>query len=130
MEVIEQPFCCGGDKLPGPDIVRQGPVRLAQHAGVVIEPKKDVTGTAPRARVDRKACGERKRTLFQSLDAEQLVAKRFLRRLRLGAPQLPEECAHRIRRRYVTAATIMMAGTAMGVMATETVCDMPPPRNG
>ena len=53
VEVVEQPFCRGGDELPGPDIVRQGPVRVAQHAGVVIESRKDVTGAAPRARVDR-----------------------------------------------------------------------------
>src|SRR5216684_3433572 len=113
MEVIEQPFCRGGDKLPGPDIVCQDSVRVAQHAGVVIEPRKDVTGTAPRARVDGEVRRERQRTLFESLDAEQLVAKRFLRRRRFRVPQLPEEFAHRIRRRLTNVAAMTTARASM-----------------
>ena len=82
VEVVEQPFRRGGDELPGPDIVGQRAVRVAQHAGVVVEAGKDVAGAAPRARVDGEARGERERALFQPLDAEQLVAKRLLRRAR------------------------------------------------
>ena len=78
VEVVEQPFRCGRDLLPGADVVRQRPVRVAQHAGIVIESRKDVAGTAPPARVNRKAGRERQRTLFESLDAEQFVTKRFL----------------------------------------------------
>ena len=96
MEVIEQPFSRGGDHLPRPDIVRQGEVRVAQHAGVVVEPGKDVTGAAPWARVDGEARRERQRTFFESLDAQQLVAKRLLRRRGLGVRQPPEESTHRI----------------------------------
>ena len=107
VEVVEQPFRRGGDELPGPDIVRQRPVGVAQHAGVVVEPGKDVAGAAPRVRVDGEARRERQRALFQPLDAEQLVAKRLLRRRRSAAPQPPEESAHRITPDRVTGAGAM-----------------------
>ncbi len=98
VEVVEQPFCRGRDELPGPDIVCQGSVRVAQHACVVVEPGENVTGAASRARVQREARREGQRPLFQALDAEQLVAKRFLRRGRCAkkcVPELPEESVHR-----------------------------------
>ena len=94
VEVVEQPFRRGGDELPGPDIVRQRAVGLAQYARVVVESRKDVSGAAPRVRVDGEARRERQRTLFQPLDAEQLVAKRLLQRWHCGPPQRPEQSAH------------------------------------
>ncbi len=90
MEVVEQPFRRGRDELSGPDIVRQGAVRVPQHTGVVVEARKDVLGAAPRARVDGEAGGEGERALFEPLDAEQLVAKRLLSQSRVGAPARPE----------------------------------------
>ena len=78
VEVVEEPFCCCGDKLPGPDVIGQGAVGVAQHAGVVIEPGEDVPGPAPGARVGDEARGEGQPALFQSLDAEQLVPKGLL----------------------------------------------------
>src|SRR5207245_7800085 len=74
----------------------EGSVGVAQYAGVVIDRGKDVPGTAPWARIDGEARRERERTFFQSLDAEQLVAKRLLRRRGLGVRQPPEESTHRI----------------------------------
>ena len=79
VEVVEQPFRRGGDRLSRPHILGQRAIRDAQHAGVVVEPGKDVPGTPARARVDGEAGGERQRTLFEPLDAEQLVSKRLLR---------------------------------------------------
>jgi hypothetical protein len=64
VEVIEQPFRCGRDKLPGSHIVSQGSIGFMQHAGVLVKPEKDVARTAPRARVHREARGERQRTCF------------------------------------------------------------------
>jgi hypothetical protein len=96
VEVVEQPFGRGGDELAGPEIVRQRAVRLAEDAGVVGEPGKDVAGAAPRIRVDGEAGGEGEGAFFEPFDAEQLVAKRFLRRGRLALPESPEQSAHRI----------------------------------
>jgi hypothetical protein len=79
VEVVEQPFCRGGDELSGPDIVCQGSIRVAQHARIVVEPGENVTRAASRARVEREARREGQRPLVQPLDAEQLIAKRFLR---------------------------------------------------
>src|SRR5207248_10785397 len=98
MEVVEQPFCRGGHKLPRPDIVRQGSVRLTQDASVVVEPGKDVAGPASRARIDGEAGREGQGALFQALDAEQLVAERSLRRARPRRPQPPNEGGHVIGR--------------------------------
>src|SRR5437870_4422805 len=95
MKVVEQPFCRGSDELSGPDIVGQGSIRVPQHAGVLVEPAEDVTATAPRARVESEARREDQGTLFQPLDAQQLVAKRFLGRSRPAVQQLTEEAAHR-----------------------------------
>ncbi len=92
--VVEQPFRRGGDRAACPDVLRQGPVRAAQHARVVVETGKDVAGAAARARVDREARREGQRTLFEPLGAEQLVAKRLLRVRRPTQPF--EQIAHRM----------------------------------
>ena len=97
VEVVEQPFRRGGNRLAGADIVGQRSIRIAQHAGVVIEPGEDIPGAAPGVRVDGEARGEGQRALFQPLDAEQLVAKRLIRRRRAPVPELPEESAHHAR---------------------------------
>ena len=68
----------GVTDLPGPDIVRQRPIGVAQHARVVIESGEDVAGAAPRAGVDGEARRERQRPLFQPLDAQQFVAERLV----------------------------------------------------
>ncbi len=78
MEVIEQPFRRGGDELPRADIVGQRAVRAAQDAGIVVEAREDVPRTTPRTRVDGETCRERHGALFEPLDAEQLVSKRFV----------------------------------------------------
>ncbi len=97
VEVVEQPFRRGGDKLPTPHIVGQGSIRLAQDAGVVVEPGKDVSCTTPRIRVDGEAGRQRLRALFQALDAEQLVAQRFVRWRRPARPEPTQELRHRFR---------------------------------
>ena len=118
VEIIEEPFCGEGDRLPGPDIFRERAVGVPQDAGVVIEPGKDVAGTAPWARVDGEARREGERTLFEPLDTEELVAKRFLRRWRRGVPQLSEESAQEIKRRQTR------AGRAVAIVSA---CGMRPP---
>jgi hypothetical protein len=51
-----------------------------QGARVVVKPGKDLAGAAAlRARVNREAGGERECSFFEPLDAEQLVAKWFIR---------------------------------------------------
>jgi hypothetical protein len=100
VEVVEQPFRRGCDELSSPHIVGQGSIGLAQDAGVVIEPGKDAPCTTPRVRVDGEAGGERLRSLFQSLDAEQLVAQRFFRWRRAAAPEPTQEPFHPCKRSY------------------------------
>jgi hypothetical protein len=93
VEVVEEPFGRRRDELACPDVVGQRPVRVAQYAGIVVEPGKDVPRAAPRARIDGEARRERERALLQPLDTEQFVAKRFLRWRCLGVPELPEASA-------------------------------------
>src|SRR5690349_8426 len=82
MKVVEEPFRRRCHRLSAAHVVGQQPVGLVQHAAVVLEARKDFSRTPP-SRIDAKACSERVSTLFEPLDAEQLVTQRprGLRRL-------------------------------------------------
>jgi hypothetical protein len=58
---------------------------MLQHTRVVVEAWKDAPRTTSGIRVDGESSGERFRTVLESLDAQELVAERLLRRRR-GAP--------------------------------------------
>ncbi len=69
VEVVEEPVRRRYDKLPGAYIVRQRAIRSAQHADVVLESRKRVSGAVARIGIDRQAGRERQRTLLEPLDA-------------------------------------------------------------
>ena len=77
VEIVEEPFSGRRHELACSDIVRQGAIGVAQDAGVVLEPGKDVPRSAS-VRIDREAGGERQGTLFESFDAEEFVSKWLL----------------------------------------------------
>ena len=68
----------GGHELAGADVVGERAVGGAQDAGVVVEARKGCLAARRRGfGIEGEAGGERQRALFEPLDAEQLVAKRF-----------------------------------------------------
>ena len=74
VEVIEEPVRCGHHELSLPDVVRQSAIRGAQHADVVLESRKRISGAAARVGIDGESGRERERTLLEPLDAQELVA--------------------------------------------------------
>jgi hypothetical protein len=77
MKVVEEPFRGGGHELAVVHVLGKRPVGRAQRAGIVVEARKDAAGApAPRG-IDGESRGQRQRALFEPLDAEQLLAKRF-----------------------------------------------------
>ncbi len=78
VKMIEQPFSRRRDELTLVDVVRERFVRRSQQSGVVAKSRFEPLRPPFRTR-DGEPCGERLRTLFQPLDAQQFVAKGFLR---------------------------------------------------
>ena len=76
--VVEQPLRRRGDELPAVHVLGHAEVRLAQHARVVVEARKQVARVAARRGVDRQAGRERLGPLLEPLDAEQLVSEGLL----------------------------------------------------
>ena len=92
MEVVEEPFRGGGDELPPVHVVGHGDIGLAQDAGVVVEARQDVPRRPPGVRVEGEPGGEGLRPLFQSFDAQQLVAQGLLALRPWAAPEQTEHC--------------------------------------
>ncbi len=92
MEVVEEPFRRGGDELAPVHVVGHGEIGLAQDAGVVVEAGQDVPRRPPGVRVEGEPGREGSRPLFQSFDAQKLVAEGLLRPPRSAAPEQAERC--------------------------------------
>jgi hypothetical protein len=89
MEVVEQPFRGGGHELALVDVLAESAVRRAQRARVVVEARINAAGAPARRGVDREPRRQRQRALVETLDAEQLVAKRPQA---MGRGTLPDRC--------------------------------------
>jgi hypothetical protein len=129
MKVVEQPVGRRRDELPGPHVVGEGPIGGAQHTNVVFEAREGVTGAVARVGIDREAGSQRERTFLEPLDAEQLVAKRFVDRRWLSmkpgqdacqncrgrmSPRVPADCSSAIR----SSALVLSAAASCAIAAS------------
>ena len=84
--MIQQPFRRRRDELPAVDVVSQGVVRRTKDAGVVDQTRIGAPGPLGRGS-DRELPGEGLGALFETLDAQQFVAERFLRGRCVAPPE-------------------------------------------
>jgi hypothetical protein len=77
VEVIEQPLRRRRDELASVDVVGKRVVREPQQTGVFAQTRLQAL-RAPLGTCDRESGRERLGALFEPLDAQQLIAKRFL----------------------------------------------------
>jgi hypothetical protein len=71
------------------DVLGERGVGRAQGAGVVVEAWKDAARAPARGGVDGEARRQRQRALVETLDAEEVVAKRFQS---VGRSAGPDRC--------------------------------------
>ena len=91
VKVVEEPFRRRGDELAAVDIVGQDAIGLAQHPGVVLQPREEWAGLAARIPGQREAGGEGPGPFLQALDAEELSAERLLGFRAAAAPEGAEQ---------------------------------------
>ena len=83
MEIIDQPFGCGGNCALRPDRVGNGPVSCQEHASIFFHPRREL---ASLGRVLRYALlgGERFRVLLKTLNAKNFSAYGLLKLAKSG----------------------------------------------
>jgi hypothetical protein len=75
MEVVEQPLGRGRDRLAMSHVSREDPIRMTEQARVVGQAAQQAGCGAPRVAREGEAGGQRTRTLFQAIDAEELTVQ-------------------------------------------------------
>src|SRR3972149_6902236 len=78
VEVVEQPFRRRRHELAAMDVVGEDAIRLAQHAGVVLQAREEGAGLAARISAQGEARGEGSGPFLQKLDAQELGPKWLL----------------------------------------------------
>ena len=103
VEVVEEPVCGRHDELAGADVFGERTIGRAKQPDVVIESRKRVCGTPARIGIDGEAGRQRQRTVFEPLDAQELVAQRLLRRrqTRPSPPRAGHSDPPRVLRSYL-----------------------------
>ena len=124
VEVVEEPLRRRRDELAAVHVVGEGPVRLAQDADVVVEPREDAASGALR-RVHRESGRERAGPLLEALDAEQLVAEWLLGHRR-GAARTAKERQLQLRsHEHATSLTEVSASSGRCVGLAYGGCSTP-----
>ena len=76
VEVVEQPFRGGRDRLAAPHVGGENAVCVAKHARIVREAAQQPRRAAPRVSRQGELRGQRPRALLETLDAEEFAVQR------------------------------------------------------